>query len=1017
MTNRQIVMLLVVTLCAAGIYSLVVMPKQEQPEFTIRQGVVVGVYPGANSLDVEEQLTKPLERYLFTFTEVKREKTTSKSEDGIAYVFIELADEVKDKNIVWSKIKHGLNTFKSSLPSGVLAVVANDNFGDVAALLVTLESDDKTYREIDGYCDGLEDRLRAVPTVANVRRYGSQQEQITIYLDNEKLSAYGIGQKMLMTTLLAQGFTTVSGSLETPQSIAPIHITESFRSEQEIADQIIFSGPAGDAVRVKDVGRVVREYPDPDSYITHNGRKCVLLSVEVNPSANILSFGREVDEVLDGFKRELPESVNINRIVDQPKVVGMSISHFLTELLIAICAVILVTMILLPLRVAVVSALSIPISIAVSLATMYMAGIPLNMITLAALIVVLGMIVDNSIVVVDSYIDKLDHGVERRQAAISSAQEYFMSIFSATLAISITFFPIMFTVTGTIYDFLEYFPWTVSLTLGISLVVAMLVVPPLQYLLIRRGLRAKTPQQETGGKSILDYVQSAYEWLLGKAFTFPRTTVFIAVASIVAGGLIFISIPIRMMPIAERDQFAVEIYLPESSPLEKTAAVCDSMEHILRQDARVTSVSAFIGTSSPRFHVVYTPNMPSKAYGQFIVNTVSIGATEEMLNEYADRYAFYFPEAYVRFKQLDFQAVEAPIEVRFIGDDIGSLKTEAGRLTDFLQTLDECTWVRTSFGQPVQSVGVTLEPLESGRLGINKALTSIGIASGTTGAKITDLWEGNYAVPVFIKPEDGPKTVSSLADVQVSGLLGVSVPLRQIADVGPEWNEAVITHRNGVRSVSVLADIRRNEYANRVFAKVSRFVESETLPGLPGDVRLEYGGLEEFEDETMSPMYLAMVFSFVIVFLILIFHFRKISMATIVLLSASLSIFGAALGFQVLGVDFSAFAILGIIGLVGIIVRNGIIMYDYIEYLRRVKHLTVRQAAIDAGRRRMRPIFLTSAAASMGVLPMIISNSPMWSGMATTIFFGTLVAMILVVTVLPVIYWLVYRESDEQQTA
>jgi multidrug efflux pump subunit AcrB len=1016
MQNRQIILLLVGALFIAGIYSLVVMSKQEMPEYVIRQGVVIGVYPGASAQEVEEQLTKPLERYLFTYAEVKRAKTTSKTEDGMAYVFVELADEVSDKNVVWSKIKHGLTQFKSSLPAGVMAVIANDNFGDVSSLLITLESEDKTYREIDGYCDALEDRLRTVPTVANVQRFGSQKEQITIYVDNEKLSAYGVGSKMLMANLMAQGFTTTSGSLENSQSIMSVHIAETFRSEQEIAGQIIFASPQGDVVRVKDIGRVVREYPKPDSYITHNGRKCVLLSVEVNPLANIIAFGAEVNEVLDKFKSELPESVNINRIVEQPKVVGESVSHFLMELLIAILAVVLVTMILLPFRVAAVAATSIPITIGITLAVMNVAGIPLNMITLAGLIVVLGMIVDNSIVVVDSYIDKLDSGKDRWESTIRSAQEYFKSILSATLAISITFFPLLFVTTGTIHDFLIHFPWAIGITLTISLVVAMLVIPILQYFLVKNGLHpavetGRAPSLQQKRRTILDYVQSAYEWLLAQVFAFPKTTLAIALVSVVAGALIFISIPQRMMPIAERDQFAVEIYLPKGSPLEKTAAVCDSLENILRADPRVKSVSAFIGTSSPRFHVVYAPNMPSKAYGQFIVNTVSNRATEEMLDDYADQYAFYFPEAYVRFKQLDFQAVDAPIEVRLIGENTGSLKVQAEKIESYLQSLDECLWVRTSFDAPVQGAKIELDPDETSRLGINKTLVSLGISSGLTGMKITDLWEGNYAVPVCIEPEKAENTISDLANVQISGLLGASVPLRQIARITPEWNESVITHRNGLRTLSVLADVKRSEYANRVFAKVSDFVESEIAPQLPDDVEYAYGGLAEFESETMSPMYLAMVIAFIIMFFILVFHFRKIKMAIIVMLSASLSIFGAAFGVWILGVDFSAFAILGIIGLVGIIIRNGIIMFDYIEFLRFTKGIDVRQAAFNAGKRRMRPIFLTSACASMGVLPMIISASPMWAAMAAIIFFGTLISMALIVTVMPVVYWMLYKDS------
>jgi multidrug efflux pump subunit AcrB len=1009
MHNRQIILLLVAVLFAAGVYSLAVMPKQEMPEFIIRQGVVIGVYPGASAREVEDQLTRPLERYLFTHTEVKRAKTTSRSEDGMAYIFVELADEVKEKNIVWSKIKHGLSQFKSSLPTGVMAVIANDNFSDVSSLLITLESNDKTPREIDGYCDALEDRLRTVADVANVRRSGSRKEQITIYVDNEKLAAYGIGSKNMMANLMAQGVTIASGALENSRSIVPIHVAETFRSEQEIANQIIFASPRGDVVRVKDIGRVVREYPKADSYITHNGKGCVLLSVEVNPKANVVSFGTEVNEVLEKFKLELPESVNINRVADQPKIVGESIDHFLMELLIAILAVILVTMILLPFRVAAVAAMSIPITIAITLTVFYLAGLPLNMVTLVGLIVVLGMIVDNSIVIVDSYIDKLDSGKDRWESTIRSAQEYFKSILSATLAISITFFPLIFVVKGTIRDILQHFPWAISITLLTSLAVAMLVIPIIQYFLIKRGLH---PNGDRRRRSVLDYVQSGYEWLLARVFDFPKTTIAIALLSIIAGGLIFKTLPQRMMPVAERDQFAVEIYLPQGSPLEKTAAVCDSMEQILRADERVTSVTAFIGTSSPRFHIVYAPQMPSKAYGQFIVNTVSNKAAVEMLDDYADKYAYHFPEAYVRFKQLDFQNYAAPIEVRFIGDDIETLKTRAEKLENYLRTLDECTRVRTSFDLPAPGVRVELDPEETARLGINKTLVSLGIASGLTGMKISDLWEGDYSVPVCIEPEKEEKSIADLANVQVSGMLGASVPLRQIARIAPEWNESVITHRNGMMSLNVLADLKRGEYENKVFEKVSHFFETEIAPRLPDNMTYQYGGAVEMDEEVLMPMIQAMIIAFVMMFFILVFHFRKIKMAIIIMSSAALSIFGAAFGVWVLGIDFSSFAILGIIGLAGIIIRNGIIMFDYIEFLRFAKGMNARQAAFEAGKRRMRPIFLTSAAASMGVLPMIISASLLWVGMATIIFFGTLISMILIVTVMPVVYFLLFGKNE-----
>lgn len=1016
MQNRQIVFLLTGVLIILGIYALVVMPKQEYPVFTIRQGVVIGVYPGASSLEIEQQVTKPLERYLFTFPEVNRKKTHSQSKDGIAFVFVELADEVKDKDIVWSKIKHGLSNFKSTLPSGVMALIANDNFGDVSSLLITLESEDKTYRELDGYLIGLEERLRRIPSVGNAITYGVLKEQISIYLDNDKLNAYGIGANSIMINLFTQGFTTSSGTLDNETMVAPIHIAESYRSEQEIAEQVIYSDPQGDVIKVKDIARVVREYPEADSYITNNGKKCVILSVEVKQGENIVAFGKEVDKVLKDFQEELPESVSMYRIADQPKIVGESINTFLKELLMAIIAVILVTMILLPLRVAAVAATSIPITIAITLGILYFVGIPLNMVSLAVLVLVLGMIVDNSVVIVDSYIDKLDHGIPRQQASVESAREYFKSIFSATLAISITFFPFLITATGTIYDFLLYFPWAISITLAVSLVIAVLVIPPIQYQLIHKGIRqTKEERMQIGKKvhkTILDYLQTGYEKLLVKVFDHPKITLGIALLSIVAGVILFTFIPQRMMPVAERDQFAVEIYLPQGSPLQKTAAICDSMEAILRRDERVKSVTAFIGESSPRFHIVYAPVMPSKAYGQFIVNTTSIKATEKILDEYTDKYAFYFPEAYVRFKQLDFQAVAAPVEVRFMGDDIRQLKEQAEKMTDFLNSQDEYLWVRTNFEEMLPGAKIEIDPVEAGRMGVKRALVSVGIASELTGSNITTLWEDDYAMPVAIKPENSEPDFLRIGDIHVSGIPGVTVPLRQIADIEPEWTQGVIAHRNGVRTICVLGDLKRNENIGDAFEKVYAFMDNEIIPNLPHGIDFEYGGEPEMVEEVMMPMLKAIMISVIIIFIILLFHFRRVNISLLVLSSALLSLFGAAFGVWIMGIDFSVTAMMGIVSLIGIIVRNGIIMFDYIELLHTERNMSVKESAIEAAKRRMRPIFLTSAAASMGVLPMIISKDLFWSPLGTVIFFGTLISMILVVTVLPVAYWLLFRKTD-----
>lgn len=395
MKYNKIILLIVIVLSLFGIYALNVMPKQEFPVFTIRQGVVVGVYPGATSAEVEEQLAKPLENFLFTYKEVKKSKTYSHSKDGIVYVYVELNDDVNNKDEVWSKIKHGLMFFKMQLPSGVLALIANDDFGDTSALLITLESETKTYRQLETYLENLEDRLRTIESVSNLRRYGEQNEQISIYVEKEKLAAYGINILNLYQTLITKGFITTAGKIDNRDMDVPIHIERPYQSEKDLEEQIIYSDAQGNHIRLKNIAKVVREYPKPTSYTTNNGKKCLVLSTEMREGYNVIQYGKDVEKVLEQFQNDIPSDIHIYRVADQPQVVAHSITTFLKELMIAIVAVILVTMILLPLRVAGVAASSIPISIFISLGLMLAFGMELNTVTLAALIVVLGMIVDN----------------------------------------------------------------------------------------------------------------------------------------------------------------------------------------------------------------------------------------------------------------------------------------------------------------------------------------------------------------------------------------------------------------------------------------------------------------------------------------------------------------------------------------------------------------------------------------------------------------------------------------------
>ncbi|MCM1377010.1 MAG: efflux RND transporter permease subunit, partial [Prevotella sp.] len=671
---RRIVLLITTVLIAWGVYSLIEMDKNEFPSFTIREGVVAAVYPGADATQVEQEVLKPLQDYVFSYKEVNKKKTTAQVSDGMVMIFVTLDDDVNqtESDQFWDKFKLGMDNVKSTLPAGVLAIQTISDFGNTSALLLTMQGKDKTYRELRDYMNQLRDRLRAVPSIGTMTVYGEQTEQVSVNINTERLKHYGIDEKTLALTMLAQGFETTGGRIKSESYTMPIYVAESFNSVNDIKETVVFSTPSGDVVRLADIAEVVREYPEPTSYITNNGDKCLLLSIEMKNGENIVAMGDDAGKVIDEFAEEMPVDMELFKITDQPTVVNLSVLDFLRELLIAIVAVLVVIMLLLPMKVALIAALTIPVTIFISLGLFYTLGIELNTVTLACLIVSLGMIVDNSVVIIDEYVGLISDGVERKQATINAGTMFFRAIVSATLAISITFFPFLITMTGMFRDFLTYFPWAILMILTISLIVAELLVPYLQFKLIKKPIYAIEKQQVESGRKKFSFFVSLQKWydkLVTICFAWPKTTVVIGIILVLLGAWAFITRPIQLMPIAERDQFAVEIYLPEGASLDATDAIADSLEHILRKDERVVSVASFHGMSSPRFQTTYAPQVGGPNYAQFIVNTKSNEATIELLNEYTPKYQDYFPGAYVKFKQLNYSNAKYPVEIRLAGLD------------------------------------------------------------------------------------------------------------------------------------------------------------------------------------------------------------------------------------------------------------------------------------------------------------------------------------------------------------
>jgi len=1023
MRNSNLVFFFITAIVILGFIALPRLNKNEFPDVTIRTGVVAIVYPGATAEEIEQRVAAVTEQYLFTFADVDKNKTYSYSKDGMLIIIVNLVNDTKDAAMTWSRIRQGLTLFRQTdLPKGVLATAVIDDFGNASSLLLAIESDQRSSRELREFADKLAEKLRTIKSLGNIKIVGEQKEEIAIYMDPTRMTQYAISPSMVTAELAAHSLRTISGKIENDEGQALIHVDVPIDDLYELSEMTVFSDQlTGQTVKLRDVARIERHYKDASQYIQYSdsvtdNNRCLIFSIEMRPGNNVVSFGDEVNNKIDAFLAAAPPDIKVHRITDQPVVVNKSVMSFLKDLIEAIIIVILVMLMLFPLRTALVSSTSVPVCIAAAWAIMYLLGMELNTVTLAALIVVLGMIVDDSVVVIDGYSDMLAEGHSRWYSAAVSTKQLMTSMLIATCSISCMFFPMLALMKGTnMGDFIKLFPWTIFITLSCSFLYAIWAIPYMSA----RMIAPQNPNKRSGFEKIqakfFDILQNGYKKLLDLCFRHKFTTIFVAVVSVVFGLFFLTKINIQMLPKAERDSFAVEIHLASGSSIDETAAVADSLTKILKADKRVKSVTSFIGMSSPRFHMTYAPEaMPTNAYAQFIVITESENATKEMMNEYPKKYENYFPIAQIRFKQMDYQIVNAPVEYYIKGDDYDKLSVINDSIKTFMKKNPNLFYVHSDFDEAEEIIEVVLDVDEATRLGVTQSLLSVYLAGSLTGSNIVSLWEGGYNLHTTIYTEGAHNIdYEGLGDMLIpTARPGAWIPLRQVAKLEPKFKPNILPHRNGMKCITLGADVIPTAGQIKEYGNIDQYIETLDIPE---DIIIEHGGSMAVTKETMPSLLMSIMAAIVVMFIVLIIHYTKIGISILSLSVSVLCIFGSTLGLWLFGLDLSVTAMLGVISLIGIIVRNAIIMYDYAAELREKEHIPVHQAAYEAGLRRMRPIFLTSATTALGVIPMILAKTLLWEPMGVVICFGTILTFPLVVTVLPVAYCLAFDAGERDK--
>lgn len=1012
-----VTLILTAMIVIAGVHAFMKMQRTEDPTITIRTGIVAAAYPGATSEQVEKQVTKTLEKHIFKFPEVRKEKTYSTSRPGIVIINVELEDNIKNSDQFWAKLRHEMNlTRVTELPAGVMGPVVNSDFGDTVAMLVAIHGKRYGYRELRDFADKIHDEMRTVREVGKLVTYGTQSEEIQITGSLERMAQYFANPRQVANALRERNVIQSAGSFDTDQSKVPVRTTGVFNTENEIRNVLVDVSKEGHPVYIKDFAKVERRYQDPTFMVRYDGDPCLLLSVEMQKGKNIVELGEQLDKVFQRLKVLLPPDVQIDLVADQPGMVKERIASLSHEFLIAIIAVIVVIILLLPMRVALIAALAIPTSLCGTLGVMEAMGLALHQVSIAALIVVLGILVDNAIVVIDNYVELLDHKVPRTEAAWRSASEVFVPVLVATITIIASFLPLLI-ITGSAGEFVMALPITVAIALAVSFIVAVFITPLLCSFFIKKGLHDHNAAETQGKKkkSLLDRLQDNYGILINIFMKRKWLAFTLGIAAFVFGVVLFAFVPQQFFPSAERNQFVIDVWMPQGTRIEATDAVMGRIEEALRSSKGVEHYATFVGQSAPRFYYNVNPQQPDGAYGQFIVNTTSVKDTTRLVKELRPALAALVPEAMVIVKELQQGSqMEAPIEVRIAGDDVGELKQLGEKVQEILDNTSNVQYVHRDYFNDSYMVDVQVNDELANRLGVTDASVSQTLYGAFDGAAVSTFWEGDRAVAIKLRLD--PASRSSFTDIGntyvESELTRARVPLRAVATLAPEWQTSRIVRRNGVHTLTIRAFPKPGVYASKILEQAMPQINDLELPA---GYRIYYGGDKDNQDEVFPQMIVALAISLIAIFLVLLVQFRNISDPLVVMASIPLTLLGAIMGLIITHNPFGFTAFMGLISLCGIVVRNGIILVDYCN-ARIAEGATLEQAAREAGARRLRPIFLTTMAAAAGMVPMILSGSSLWSPLASVMAFGLIFSMFFTLLVIPVLFTVVKSRPVRQGT-
>ena len=1006
--HKSIIYYFIAVLLTFGIFSFTHMGRMEDPDFTMRTMVVGVSWPGASPQQMSDQVTDKLEEKLRDLPGV--DYTKSFTDGSKSVIYINLKEDLPSNKIrpAWEEARNMINDEWKSLPSGVQGPSINDRFDDVYGTIYALSGDEFSYEEKRQQAENLKRQLLSVPNVKKITLIGVQEKSLDVTINKDKLASYQVSTQQLLTALKQQSAMVPAGMVNTDTNNVYLRINGVFDSVDAVKNMPIRIN--NQTIRLGDIADVTMTYKDPSSpQFYYEGKPAIGIAISMDAGANNIEFGKSIDTKLKELKTTIPAGLNLDQVSNQPHIVKVSIGDFSQSLFEAIAIVLLVSFASLGIRTGIVVALTIPVVVSTTFVLMYENGIYLHKVSLGALILALGLLVDDAIIVVEMMSVKLEEGFNHWRAATFAYESTAFPMLSGTLITCAGFLPLALA-EGMVAEFTKSLSIVVFMALILSWIASVLVSPVLGYKIIEN--KAEKPESEwTRRDHIMHRLKTVFyarfESLLHWALGHHKAVLLLTLGAFILSLLSFPLIKQEFFPSSTRNEIIVSMQFPQSSSIDYTQNQAKSLDALLKDNEHIDHFTTYVGEGSPRFVLTLEPELPRANFMQTIIVTKSLEDRDALFKDLQDQLNDQYPSALInmQFVQIG-PPSKYPVMLRVSGPDASEVKTIANDVKAKMQEDKDLHNIAFDWPDTEPVAQIHIDPDKARMLGINSYAVSLHLQSLLSGTKSGEYYEGNQTIPVTFRLSGNENhNLAALSSLPIQTGNGSYVPLSQIATISMSQEEGIIWHRNMMPTISIHANVGPGVLGNAKTKEIYNKL-AEYRQDLPTGYTIDLDGSAEKSVTAVQKLLVPMPIMLFAIMTILMFQLKRIALMFMALFTAPLGLIGVVLALNITRTPLGFMAILGIIALSGMIIRNSIILLDQIE-IHRAEGQSAREAIINSATLRFRPIMLTAIAAILGMIPLM--GSVFWSPLAIAFSGGLLVATILTLIVLPVMYATWYK--------